>query len=145
VAAQCRELSTEISHHLTGEPVQRFVARDGDYQARVLVSEADNWMIVCRDDPTGVSTLGTRMAQGGRGRIELFEAEDSVLKANLVVGRLPTGTTTIRARLASGRVVTGAHDGDVFIIWATADSVGGAQLTAAGADGAVIATAAAPR
>ncbi len=144
LAALCRQRYTEINPHLIGDPEQRFVARDGDYQARVYVSAADNWIIVCRDDPPGVRTFGTRMEPDAEDGIELFGAWDSVLKANLVIGRLPARTTTIRARLASGRVVTGSHDGEVFVIWAVDDSVLGARLTATGADGAVIAVAAAP-
>ena len=120
--------------------------RDGDAQARVYVSEPDSWMIVCRSDSFDAWIhLGTQMAKGWKDRIELFGAEDSVLKGNLLLGRLPTGTTTIRARLASGRVITGSHDSDVFVIWTTTeDSFRGAQLTATHADGSVIAAADAP-
>ena len=83
--------------------------------------------------------------QGDKDRIELFGAEDSVLKGNLLLGRLPTGTTAIRARLASGRVITGSHDSDVFVIWTTTEgSFPGALLTATRADGSVVAAAVAP-
>nr|BFE75308.1 hypothetical protein GCM10020092_086090 [Actinoplanes digitatis] len=143
-AAECRELYTELDSHLTAEPELRFAARDGYYQARVYVSEPDNWMAVCRNDPPGAQYLGTAMEPGAKDRIQLFGAEDTVMKSNLVVGRVPTGTTTIRARLASGRIVTGSHDGDVFVIWTVDDSVQGAQLTATTADGSVIAAATAP-
>jgi hypothetical protein len=84
------------------------------------------------------------MEQGVQDRIQLFGAEDTVLKSNLVVGRVPTGTTTIRARLASGRTVTGSHDSEVFVIWSVDDSVRGAQLTATRADGSVIVVTSAP-
>jgi hypothetical protein len=144
VAAKCRERYLFSGPQLTGEPVQRFVMRDGNNQARVYVSEADNWMIVCRKDSLGVRAMGTQMEQGAKDRIQLFGAEDAVLKSNLVVGRVPRGTTTIQARLVSGRVVTGSHDSDVFVIWAADDSVRGAQLTATRADGSVIAVASAP-
>lgn len=94
IAAKCRENYTYSNSHLVGEPVQRFVARDGDEQARVYVSEIDNWMIVCRADTTGVrSGLGTDMEPGPADRLQLFNADDAVLKANLVVGRVPTGQT----------------------------------------------------
>lgn len=153
IAAKCRERYTDLNPHLTGEPVQRFVARAGDEQARVYVSEIDNWMIVCRKDSIGVWTLGTVMEAGAGNGIELFGAEDSVLKAGLVVGRVPEGTTTIRARLGSGRTVGASHDGDVFVVWLpgdagrdahTGDSLRGARLTATRADGSVAAVATAP-
>ncbi len=88
--------------------------------------------------------MGTQIEQTAKDRIQLFSAEDAVLKSNLVVGRVPKGTTTIQAQLASGRIVTGSHDGDVFVIWAADHSVRGAQLTATQADGSVIAAASAP-
>jgi hypothetical protein len=145
IAAKCRENYTYTDTHLVGEPVQRFVARDGDEQVRVYVSEIDNWMIVCRADAMGVrSGMGTDMEPTRADRIQLFNADDAVLKANLVVGRIPAGTTTINARLASGRVVTGTHDSEVFVVWAAGASVRGAQLTATRADGSVIAATTAP-
>ncbi|MEV4283574.1 hypothetical protein [Actinoplanes xinjiangensis] len=146
IAAECQERYTDLNPHLVGEPVERFVARDGDAQARVYVSEPDNWMIVCRSDSLGVRVAaGTRMERGTKDRIDLFGAEDSVLKGNLLLGGLPKGSATIQAALASGRVITGSHDSDVFVIWTTTeDSFRGAQLTATGADGSVIATAVAP-
>ncbi|GIF42882.1 hypothetical protein [Actinoplanes xinjiangensis] len=67
----------------------------------------------------------------------MFNADDAVLKANLVVGRGPTGTMGIHARRASGRGVTGAHDSEVFVAEAP-------KLTATRADGSVIAIATAP-
>ncbi len=106
IAATCRERYIYSGPHLTGEPLQRFVTRDGDNQALVYVSEADNWMIVCRKDSLGVRTMGTQMEQTAKDRIQLFSAEDAVLKSNLVVGRVPKGTMTIQAQLASGRIVT---------------------------------------
>jgi hypothetical protein len=145
IAAKCRENYTYTDTHLVGEPVQRFVARDGDEQARVYVSEIDNWMIVCRADAAGVrSGLGTDMEPGPADRLQLFNAEDAVMKANLVVGRVPAGTMTIRARLASGRVVTATHDSEVFVVWAAGASVRGAEVTATRADGSVIAVTTAP-
>ncbi|MFI7599847.1 hypothetical protein [Actinoplanes sp. NPDC049681] len=59
-------------------------------------------------------------------------------------GHLPKGAATINARLPSGQVVTGAHDGDIFLIWAPGASVRGARLTAAGPDGSIVDTATAP-
>lgn len=144
VAATCRERYTDLRPDLTSEPVQRFVARDGGFQARVYVAEADNWMIVCRSDAPGIRTMGTWMEPRPQSGIQLFSADDAVMKFNAVLGRMPAGATALRARLASGRVVAGAHDGDVFVVWAAGDSVRGAQLTATGPDGAVIAVAAAP-
>ncbi|GIE90713.1 hypothetical protein [Actinoplanes regularis] len=115
---------------------------DGDDKLRVYISEADNWISVCRSGTEGVGmTFGTVMEAGPADRIRLFGERDAVVKANVLFGHLPTGATAVKARLASGRVVTGTDDGEVFAVWAPDDSVKSAQLTAYGPGNSIIAKA----
>jgi hypothetical protein len=145
VAAQCRETLQQLNGDTFGEPVQRLVARNGDSRIRVYVAGRSKWISVCRSGRWGEEeTFGTVMEPGRADRIRLFGGEDSVLKANLLLGHLPKGAATIKARLPSGQIVTGAHDGDIFLVWAPGASVRGARLTAARSDGSVVDTAAAP-
>jgi hypothetical protein len=144
IAAQCREHYTGLNPNLTSEPEQRFVSRHGGDQVRIYVSEADNWMIACRSDAIGVTTFATIMEADTKAGIQDFGGWDSAVKANLVVGRLPARTTAIRARLVTGEVVDGFHDGDLFVVWLSEGSVQGARLIATAADGSVIAEAVAP-
>jgi hypothetical protein len=90
-------------------------------------------------------TFGTVMQEGRADRIRLFGDLDSVLKANLLLGHVPTGASAIEARLVSGQTLTAARDGDVFVVWAPDGAVEGARLTAYGPKGSVIAKATAPR
>lgn len=145
VAAQCLHSFHQLNGDTFGEPVQRFIARNGDSQIRVYVAGRSEWISVCRSGQQGEEqTFGTVMEQGRADRIRLFGGEDSVLKADLLLGHLPKGAATIKARLPSGQVLAGAHDGDIFLIWAPGASVRGARLTAARPDGSVVDTAAAP-
>lgn len=128
-----------------GTPVERIIARNGGDQARVYVSEADNWISVCLSDSTGLTQVfGTATDFGPDGPITLFGADDAVLKPRVVLGRLPAGATRIDAVLTSGEQVAGVRDGDIFLIWAPGRTVGGARLTATAPDGAIIAGVTAP-
>lgn len=145
VAAQCLDSFRQLNGDTIGEPVQRLLARDGDSQVRVYVAGPGEWISICRSGRWGEEeTFGTVMEPGPPDRIRLFGGEDSVLKANLLLGHLPRGAATITARLPSGQVVTGTHDGDIFLIWAPGASVRGARLTAARQDGSAVDTATAP-
>ncbi|RZU51310.1 hypothetical protein EV385_3124 [Krasilnikovia cinnamomea] len=144
-AAQCLESLRQLNGDTFGKPVKRLVARNGDSQIRVYVAGRSERISTCRSGKQGEEeTFATVMEQGRADRIRLFGGEDSVLKANLLLGHLPKGAATIEARLPSGQIVTGAHDGDIFLVWAPGDSVRGALLTAARSDGSVVDTAVAP-
>lgn len=145
VDAQCLNSFHQLNGDTFGEPVQRLVTRNGDGQVRVYVAGRSEWISICRSGRQGEEeTFGTVMEPGRADRIRLFGGEDSVLKANLLLGHMPKGAATIKARLPSGQVLTGTHNGDIFLVWAPGDSVQGAQLTAAQPDGTVLDTAAAP-
>ncbi|GAB1688692.1 hypothetical protein [Krasilnikovia sp. M28-CT-15] len=145
VAAHCVDSFHQLNGDIFGEPVQRLITRNGDSQVRVYVAGHGTWITICHTSLQGDDEMfGTVMEPGRADQIRLFGGEDSVLKANVLLGHLPKGASTIMARLPSGQVVTGAHDGDVFLIWAPGDSVRGARLTAARPDGTVVDTAAAP-
>ncbi|GAA4605142.1 hypothetical protein BJY16_005268 [Actinoplanes octamycinicus] len=124
---------------------ERFVVRDGDRQIRVYLSEADKWISTCRIGPAGAEeTFGTVLNAGPADKITLYGDLDAVLKAKMLIGRLPAKATAITAKLPSGRTLTGARDRDLFLIWAPDTEVEGARLTATGADGKVVATVTAP-
>lgn len=144
-AAQCLESVRQLNGDNFGEPVQRLVARNGDSQIRVYVAGRSERISSCLSGKRGEeATFATVMEPGRADRIRLFGGDGSVFKANLLLGNLPKGAATITARLPSGQVLTGANDGDVFLVWAPGVSVGGALLTAAKADGSVVDTAVAP-
>jgi hypothetical protein len=144
-SAECRRLYADLNPELVGEPVQRLLVRHNAQQLRVYVSETDNRIGSCQSGQDGVEqTFTTVMDNGPANRIQFFGEWDAVAKANLLLGRVPTGTTTIKAHLASGQTVTGTHDGDIFVVWMPNHSVASAQITALGPDGSAIATAIAP-
>jgi hypothetical protein len=142
--AECQRLNAELNPDFIGEPVQRLVDERGASKVRVYVSEADNWISVCRSNAQGVeSTFGTVMEDVPANRLRLLGGWDAVAKANVLFGHLPAGATTVKARLASGQVVTGTDDGEIFVIWTPQDSVENAQITAYGPGDSVIAETAA--
>lgn len=143
-SAECRRHYADLNQGFRGEAVQRLVAEQGEQKLRVYVSEADNWISLCRSGAEGVElTFGTVMGEGPKNKICLYGDGDAVVKANVLFGRLPTGATAVKARLASGRVVSGTDDGEIFVVWAPDDSVRSAQVTAYGPHDAVIGRAAA--
>jgi hypothetical protein len=144
--AQCR-----LSHHsqeqlaLNTRAVERMLLRKGDGWLRVYVAEPDNYINACEGGPHGfMQSFGARMDPDEPGQLRFFGGYDSVLKARLLLGRMPTGAAFIQARLSNGQIIQGNHDGDVFVIWAPGISVDGAQVTATNQEGVVIATAPAP-
>lgn len=145
VTAECRRLYTELHPTFRAVPEKRFEIRQGDDLLRVYVSATDQWISVCGSGSEGVNqAFATPLTDGPPDQFRLFSNEGSMLKANLVLGRLPAGATTVEARLTSGETVTGTHDGDVFAIWAPDGTVSGAQLTAARTETTVVATTTAP-
>ncbi|GAA1645899.1 hypothetical protein [Actinoplanes couchii] len=144
IVAECRQLYGELNPTFRGLPAQRFEVTKGDELLRVYVSDVDDWINVCRSGPTGVdAAAGTRMSDGPDDQLRLFDSSASMLRANLLLGHVPAGATTIEARLTTGQVVTGDHDGDVFAIWSPDAPVAGAQVTATGPAGTTL-TATAP-
>ncbi|WP_157751154.1 hypothetical protein [Actinoplanes derwentensis] len=131
IVAECRQLYTELNPTSSAQPAQRFEMTKGDELLRVYVSEPDNWISVCRSGPTGVDAVAAvRMSDGPDDQLRLFDSSDSTLKANLLLGHVPTDATTIQATLTTGQVVTATHDGDVFAIWSPDATVTGAQVAA---------------
>jgi hypothetical protein len=144
-SAACQDSLTELNGEIAGRLEQRFVARDGDQQIRVYVSEPDKWISTCQLGPSGhEATFGTMMNDGPHDRITFYGGADAVFKAHLLMGRLPTKASTITASLPSGATLTGSTDGDLFLIWAPGTAVEGARLTARTADSTVVTTATAP-
>lgn len=130
IQAECRRLYTELNPSFRTLPAQRLEMRKDDELLRVYVSEPDNYVSVCRSGANGLDAVaGTPMGEGPADQLRLFSSEDSMLKENLLLGHVPAGATTIEARLASGEMVTAAHDGDVFAIWSPDATVEGAQVT----------------
>ncbi|MBM2620574.1 hypothetical protein JIG36_34240 [Actinoplanes sp. LDG1-06] len=143
--AACRRSLTELNGETASRLKQRFVAHDGDNQIRVYVSEPDEWISTCRVGAAGVEeTFGGRTNVGPPDRITFYGGADAVLKAHLLVGRLPSKATSITASLPSGATLTGSTDGNLFVIWAPGTAVEGAQLTAHAADGTTVTTGTAP-
>ena len=143
--AACRRSLTDLNGETADRLEQRFVARDGDKQIRVYLSEPDKWISTCRLGPAGPEeTFGSVTDDGPRDRIIFYGGADAVLKAHLLIGRLPAKATTITASLPSGATLTGSTDGDLFLIWAPDTAVEGARLTARAADGTAVTTATAP-
>ncbi|MBQ0907054.1 hypothetical protein KBX63_34770 [Micromonospora sp. U21] len=135
----------ELSLPVKAKPVERILLRKEGGWLRVHVSEPDNWIHACEGGPAGMQRgFGCLMEQGPPDKLRFFGGYDSVLKARLLLGHLPTGATSIEARLVSGQTIRGDHDGDIFVIWAPGVSVEGAQVTATGSDGVIIATTTAP-
>ncbi len=144
--AECLRTYDELSPDSAGQPDHRLTVRDGHGQLRVYVSEPPDWVSTCRIGESGVEqTFGTVMEDGPADRIRLFGADDAVVKARLLIGRLPAGATAITAELPSGRTLAGTRNGDLFVVWAPDTSVADARLTASRPDGTVVATGAAPR
>ena len=143
--AACRRSLAELNGEIASRLKQRFVAREGDHQIRVYVSESDKWISTCRVGAAGVEeTFGSRTNDGPHDRITFYGGADAVLKAHLLVGRLPSKATSITASLPSGATLTGSTDGDLFVIWAPGTAVEGARLTAHAADGTAVTTGTAP-
>jgi hypothetical protein len=142
---ECQRSLTDLNGEIASRLKQRFVARDGDKQIRVYVSEPDKWISTCQLGPSGhEATFGTMMKDGPHDRITFYGGADAVFKAHLLVGRLPTKASTITASLPSGATLTGSTDDDLFLIWAPGTAVEGARLTARTADSTVVTTATAP-
>lgn len=121
------------------------MARDGDRQIRVYVSEPDKWISTCQLGFSGhEETFGSVISDGPRDRITFYGGADAVLKAHLLIGRLPAKATTNTASLPSGATLTGSTDGDLFLIWGPGTAVESARLTARAADGTAVTTATAP-
>ncbi|WP_210918666.1 hypothetical protein [Micromonospora sp. U21] len=144
-AERCLDNYAELSLPVKAKPVERILLRKEGGWLRVHVSEPDNWIHACEGGPAGMQRgFGCLMEQGPPDKLRFFGGYDSVLKARLLLGHLPTGATSIEARLVSGQTIRGDHDGDIFVIWAPGVSVEGAQVTATGSDGVIIATTTAP-
>jgi hypothetical protein len=142
---ECQRSLTDLNGEIASRLKQRFVARDGDKQIRVYVSEPDQRISTCQLGPSGhEETFASVMNDGPRDRITFYGGADAVLKAHLLIGRLPAKATTITASLPSGTTLTGSTDGDLFLIWAPGTEVEGARLTARAADGTAVTTATAP-
>ncbi|MCO8274128.1 hypothetical protein M1L60_26355 [Actinoplanes sp. TRM 88003] len=143
--AACRRDLAELNGEIADRLEQRFVARDGDGQIRVYVSEPDERISTCRLGASGVEeTFATRTDDGPQDKIIFYGGADAVLKAHLLIGRLPARASSITASLPSGATLTGSTDRDLFLIWAPGTAVGGARLTARATDGTTITTATAP-
>ncbi|GGR41898.1 hypothetical protein GCM10010168_70680 [Actinoplanes ianthinogenes] len=143
--AACQKDLTELNSAMTPRLRERFVVRDGDRQIRIYTSEADKWISTCRVGPSGAEeTFGTVTTDGPADKITLYGDLDAVLKAKVLIGKLPAKATGITAKLPSGRTLTGSRDGDLFLVWAPDTPVERAVLTATGKDGKVLATVTAP-
>ncbi|MFD1364030.1 hypothetical protein [Actinoplanes sichuanensis] len=143
--AACQRSLTDLNGEAAGRLEQRFVSRDGDKQIRVYVSEPDKWISTCRLGAAGLEeTFGSVMEDGPDDRITFYGGADAVLKAHLLIGRLPAGATSITATLPSGATLTGATDDNLFLIWAPGTEVEGVRLTARARDGRAVTTTTAP-
>ncbi|WP_139337994.1 hypothetical protein [Micromonospora avicenniae] len=144
-AEHCLDNYAELNLPVRAKPVERILLRKEGGWLRVHVSEPDNFITACEGGPAGVQrSFGSIMGQGAPDKLRFFGGYDSVLEARLLLGHMPTGATSIEARLVSGQTIRGDHDGDIFVIWAPGVSVERAQVTASGPGGVVIATTTAP-
>jgi hypothetical protein len=128
-----------------GNPIERVSLQVGDDWLRMYVADDPHWVRICEGDRYGwYQGFSSVIEPGPPGVLTFFGGFDAVAKSKVLIGTLPTGATRIEARLASGEVLPGAHDGVYFAIWARGAIVEGAQVTATGPDSTVIATAPAP-
>lgn len=145
-AAGCLENFAELSLPVKSKPVERMVLRKDGGWLRVFVSEPDNWITACQGGPDGpMGNFGTITESGPAGELRFFGGYDSVFKAHLLIGHMPTGGAFVEATLADGRRIAGDHDGDVFVIWAPGGlDVEKAQVTVYTQDRKVLITTSAP-
>lgn len=138
---QCLEMFPASRQSLTERMLLR---KDGGW-LRVHISTSDHWLAICQGGPDSLtSTYGTVFEPAAPGELTFYGGYDSVLKAGLLIGHIPSAATQISAQLSDGRIVTGDHDGDVFVIRLPGTDVIGATVSATDADGRLVATAPAP-
>lgn len=145
-AARCLEHYGELNLPVKAKPEERMLLRQNGAWLRLYVSKPDNWITACHGNLDGLTgNFGTIMDDGPADKLRFFGGYDSVLKAHLLLGHMPTGGAFIEARLPNGQTIKGSHDGDIFVIWPPAGiEIEGAQVTVSTQDGAIIATANAP-
>lgn len=128
-----------------GTLVQRLAMQVGDDWLRLYVADDPRWVRVCQGDQYGYyQGFGSIIEEPSAQGLHFFGGWDAVAKPKVLMGALPAGASAIEARLVSGEVLRGTHDGVYFAIWAPGAIVEGATVTATGADGKLIATAPAP-
>ncbi|MEU8006444.1 hypothetical protein AB0B66_35245 [Catellatospora sp. NPDC049111] len=128
-----------------GTPVQRLAMQVGDDWLRMYVADDPHWVRVCEGNQYGhYQGFGSIIEEPPAQGLHFFGGWDAVAKAKVLMGALPAGATAIEARLVSGEVLRGTHDGVYFAIWSPDATVEGATVTATGTDGKVIASAPAP-
>ncbi|HEX5995300.1 MAG TPA: hypothetical protein VFY84_09190 [Jiangellales bacterium] len=139
--AACQEHLEQLSAAARPLPGPRIVVTRGAAWLRVYVDGGS--VYACRHEDSGsVTTFGAPVGSG-TGTLRLFGGQDAVLKGGVLLGAVPSGTTRIQTRLATGELVEGSLDGDVFAVWAPGADLWDAEITAL-ADERVLAVAHSP-
>ncbi|WP_155373628.1 hypothetical protein [Catellatospora vulcania] len=142
-AADC--LATGEGPEPRGTLTERLAMQSGDDWLRMSVSDAPRWVYVCEGNQYGhYQGFGSIIEEPPAQGLHFFGGWDAVAKPKVLMGALPAGATAIEARLVSGEVLRGTHDGVYFAIWSPGAIVEGATVTATGADGKVVVTGPAP-
>ncbi|GAA1414803.1 hypothetical protein ACFQZ4_42605 [Catellatospora coxensis] len=142
-AAECLAAGEDPEPH--GTLVERLAVQAGDDWLRLYVADGRRWVYLCEGNQYGhYQGFGSIIEEPPTQGLHFFGGWDAVAKPKVLMGALPAGATAIEARLVSGEVLRGTHDGTYFAIWSPDATVEGATVTATGADGKVIATAPAP-
>lgn len=142
-AAECLAIAEDS--YPRGALIQRLAVQAGDDWLRMYVAEDPRSVRICEGNRYGYyQAFGSVFEEPTKQGVDFFGGWDAVAKPKVLMGALPAGATAIEARLVSGEVLRGTHDGVYFAIWSPNATVEGATVTATGADGKVIATAPAP-
>lgn len=142
-AAEC--LALGAGPEPRGTLTERLAIQVGDDWLRMYVADDPRWVRVCEGNQYGhYQGFGSIVEEPPAQGLHFFGGFDAVAKPKVLMGALPAGATAIEARLVSGEVLRGTHDGVYFAIWSPDAIVEGATVTATGADGKVIATGPAP-
>lgn len=135
----------DLGRPVGAQPVPELTLRDGQTWLRVYRLDSGRWVATCQGGPAATSGgFGAVVEDSPDDQLLFHGGYESVLKGHLLLGRPPTGTAQVQARLASGQMVQAAVDDDLFVVWKPGISVEGAQVTALDADGKVLAQASAP-
>lgn len=126
--ATCKDHLEQLSGAVRPLPEPRIVVTRGEAWLRVYVIGGS--VYACRHEASeSITTFGAPIGSGP-GTLRLVGGEDAVLKGRVLLGTVPSGTTRIQARLATGELVEGRVDGDLFAIWSPGADLWAAEITA---------------
>jgi hypothetical protein len=115
-------------------PEPTLVARDGERWVKLFAEP--EFLSVCTRARVGeINLFGTALVPARPGKITFQDGLEAALKADVLLGNVPAGTTSVQAKLRNGQVVAGATDGTYFVVFAPGQDLVGATVTASGPNG----------